>query len=87
MPFDDEDRIFRPANVPNTLFNPFLPDVSSLKALVAPLYDDNDAKTHAASLQAAMQLNNDTLLFAKIVVSTCQLFRIPVDCYPPRYLI
>ena len=73
--FDDEERICRPPRVPNVLFNPLLPDVSNLKILVAPHYDDHHARPEeAVSLQASMELNNNTLLFAKIAVSTYQLF-------------
>lgn len=71
MFFDDEERIFRPLRVPNVLFNPLLPDVSNLKMLVAPHYDDHGARPEdAVSLQASMELDSDTLLFAKIAVST-----------------
>ena len=47
-----------------------------MQLLVAPKFDDINAKQEeeVVSLQTAMELDDDTLMFLKIVVSTCQIF-------------
>ena len=88
--FPESHRIYRPIRYPNTLFTPRLPSVLSLKFLLNPRWNDNDAnkkeqeqeqeeeeeeeEEEEVSLQTAMELDGDTLMFLKIVVSTCRIF-------------